>query len=89
MISKIKSYNISIRFFSFKAWPRAQIILLYIDELQSQTCQRHHKYQQGKKIVRMLWEKQQVSQRRIPKEINKFVISSILHMWAYWGIDIQ
>jgi hypothetical protein len=37
-----------MRFFSFKAWPKAQVFLLYIDELQPQTCQRHHKYQQGK-----------------------------------------
>jgi hypothetical protein len=37
-----------MRFFAFKAWPKAQFILLYIYELQSPTCQRHHKYQQGK-----------------------------------------
>ena len=37
-----------MRFFAFKAWPKAQIFLLYIDELQPQTSQRHHKYQQGK-----------------------------------------
>jgi hypothetical protein len=35
-------------FFSFKAYSKAQNFLLYIDELQPQTCQRHHKYQQGK-----------------------------------------
>ena len=34
--------------FASKAWPKAQIFLLYIDELQPQTCQRHRKYQQGK-----------------------------------------
>jgi hypothetical protein len=34
--------------FDFKAWPKAQFILLHIKELQPQTCQRHHKYQQGK-----------------------------------------
>jgi hypothetical protein len=34
--------------FAFKAWPKAQFILLYIDELQPPSCQRHHKYQQGK-----------------------------------------
>jgi hypothetical protein len=34
--------------FASKAWPKAQIFLLYIDELQPKTCQRHHKYQQGK-----------------------------------------
>jgi hypothetical protein len=34
--------------FDFKAWPKAQIFFLYIDELQPQTCQRHQKYQQGK-----------------------------------------
>jgi hypothetical protein len=34
--------------FAFKAWPKAQFILLYIDELQPQTCQKHRKYQQGK-----------------------------------------
>jgi hypothetical protein len=34
--------------FAFKAWPKAQFILLYIDELQLPICQRHHKYQQGK-----------------------------------------
>jgi hypothetical protein len=37
-----------MRFFAFKEWPRAQFILLYIEELQPQTCQRHHKYQQEK-----------------------------------------
>jgi hypothetical protein len=37
-----------MRFFVFKAWPKPQIFLLYIDELQPQTSQRHHKYQQGK-----------------------------------------
>jgi hypothetical protein len=35
-------------FFTFKVWPKAQFILLHIEELQPQTCQRHHKYQQGK-----------------------------------------
>jgi hypothetical protein len=35
-------------FFAFKARPKAQIFLLYIEELQPQTSQRHHKYQQGK-----------------------------------------
>ena len=34
--------------FAFKAWPKAQFILLHIEELQPQTCQRHRKYQQGK-----------------------------------------
>jgi hypothetical protein len=34
--------------FAFKAWPKAQFILLYIEEFQPQTSQRHHKYQQGK-----------------------------------------
>jgi hypothetical protein len=34
--------------FTFKVWPKAQFILLHIEELQPQTCQRHHKYQQGK-----------------------------------------
>jgi hypothetical protein len=34
--------------FAFKACSKAQNFLLYIDELQPQTCQRHHKYQQGK-----------------------------------------
>jgi hypothetical protein len=34
--------------FAFKAWPKAQIFLLYNDELRPQTCQRHHIYQQGK-----------------------------------------
>jgi hypothetical protein len=34
--------------FGFKAWPKAQFILLYIDELQPQICQRHRKYQQEK-----------------------------------------
>jgi hypothetical protein len=38
-----------MRFFAFKAWPKAQFILLHIEELQQQTCQRHQKYQQGKK----------------------------------------
>jgi hypothetical protein len=33
--------------FAFKAWPKAQFILWYIDELQPQTRQRHHKYRQG------------------------------------------
>jgi hypothetical protein len=33
--------------FAFKAWPKAQFILLHIEEFQPQTCQRHHKYQQG------------------------------------------
>jgi hypothetical protein len=27
---------------------KGSIILFYIDELRTQTCQRHHKYQQGK-----------------------------------------
>jgi hypothetical protein len=39
-------YNNEI--FAFKAWPKAQFILLHIEELQPQTCQRYHKYQQGK-----------------------------------------
>jgi hypothetical protein len=43
----------------------------------------------GKKIVGMLWEKKQVSQRSIPKERTKFAFSSILHMWGTWGIDMQ
>ena len=43
----------------------------------------------GKKIVGMHWESQQVSQTRIPKEITKFALSSILHMWEPWGIDMQ
>jgi hypothetical protein len=34
--------------FTFKAWPKAQFILLYIDEHQSQTRQRHQNYRQGK-----------------------------------------
>ena len=34
--------------FAFKAWPKAQFILLHIEQLQPQTWQRHHKYQQGK-----------------------------------------
>jgi hypothetical protein len=27
---------------------KGSIILFYIDKLQTQICQRHHKYQQGK-----------------------------------------
>jgi hypothetical protein len=34
-----------MRFFAFKAWQKAQFILLHIEELQPQTCQRHKKYQ--------------------------------------------
>jgi hypothetical protein len=34
--------------FAFKAWPKAQFTLLYIDELQPQTRQRHQNYRQGK-----------------------------------------
>jgi hypothetical protein len=37
-----------LRLFSFNAWPKAQFILLYNEELQPQACQRHHRYQQGK-----------------------------------------
>jgi hypothetical protein len=33
--------------FASKTCPKAQIFLLYIDELQPQTWRRHHKYQQG------------------------------------------
>jgi hypothetical protein len=44
----MNSCNIPVRFFAFKAWPKAPFILLYIDKLQPPTCQRHHKYQQGK-----------------------------------------
>jgi hypothetical protein len=62
---------------------------LYIDEFQPPTCQRHHNINKGNKIDNMLWEKKQVSQRMMPKEWNKFAIYSILHMWAYWGIDMQ
>jgi hypothetical protein len=40
--------------FYFKARPKAQFILLYIDELQPQIRQRHHKYQEGKNIVEIL-----------------------------------
>jgi hypothetical protein len=47
--------------FAFKAWPKAQFILLYIDELQLPTCQRHHKYQQGKEDSWDALIKQQVS----------------------------
>jgi hypothetical protein len=34
--------------FAFKAWPKAQFILLYVDVIQPQTHQRHHNYQKGK-----------------------------------------
>jgi hypothetical protein len=47
----MKSRNIPMRiylFFAYKARPKAQIFLLYIEELQPQISQRHHKYQQGK-----------------------------------------
>ena len=40
--------------FAFKAWPKAQFILLYIEELQPQTHQRHNNNHQGKEIVEML-----------------------------------
>jgi hypothetical protein len=35
-------------FIALKHGQRINLILLYVDELQPQTCQRHHKYQQGK-----------------------------------------
>jgi hypothetical protein len=34
--------------FTFRVWPKTKIILLHIEELQPQKCQKHHKYQQGK-----------------------------------------
>jgi hypothetical protein len=37
-----------MRFLLSKSWSNAQFILLYIDEIQPQTCQRHQKYQQWK-----------------------------------------
>jgi hypothetical protein len=37
----------------------------------------------------MFSEKQQVSRISIPKERTKFALSSILHMWGTWGIDMQ
>jgi hypothetical protein len=66
--------------FYFKAWPKAQIFFLYIDELQPQTCQRHHKYQQGKEDSWVTLRKATSIKRTIPKERNKLAISSILHM---------
>jgi hypothetical protein len=59
---------------------RLNFILLYIEEHQPQTCQRHHKYQKGKEDSWDALRKQQVLQRRIPKEGTKFALSSILHM---------
>jgi hypothetical protein len=67
-------------FFSFKAWPKAQFILLYIDELQPPTCQRHHKYQQGKVDSWNALRKTTSITKKGTKKRNKFAISSILHM---------
>ena len=36
------------KIFALKHGQRLNFILLYIDQLQPQTYQRHHKYQQGK-----------------------------------------
>jgi hypothetical protein len=45
----MKSCKIPIRFFALKYGQRLNLILLYVDdELQTQTRQRYHKYQQGK-----------------------------------------
>jgi hypothetical protein len=40
--------------FAFKAWPKAQFILLYIDELQPQTHKEVTTIDKGKRIVEML-----------------------------------
>jgi hypothetical protein len=42
-----------------------------------------------RKKVGMFWEKQLVSRISIQKERTKFALSSILHMWETWGIDMQ
>jgi hypothetical protein len=56
--------------FAFKAWPKAQFILLYIDKLQQKICQRHHKYQQRKKDI---WDDLRKS--------NKYPEEEFLHLW--------
>jgi hypothetical protein len=66
--------------FAFKAWTKAQFILLQIEELQPQTCQRHHKYQQGKEDSWDVLRKATSITNKIPKERTKFAHSSILHM---------
>jgi hypothetical protein len=44
----MKSCKIPIRFFALKHGQRLNLILLYVDELQTQTRQKNHNYQQGK-----------------------------------------
>jgi hypothetical protein len=69
-----------MRFLLLKHGQRLKFILLYIDELQPQTCQRHHKYQQGKEDSWDALRKATSITKDDTKERKKFAISSILHM---------
>jgi hypothetical protein len=75
--------------FAFKAWPKAQFILLYIDKLQPQKHQRSHNYRQG---IDDSWDTLRKATSITTKDTklgtNK-ANSSILHIWDYWGINMQ
>ena len=59
--------------------------LWYMNELQPSKISKTSQLTiREVKLVGMFWERQQVSQIRI-----YFAISSILHIRALWGIDMQ
>jgi hypothetical protein len=67
------------------------IISLYINELQTQTHQRHEKYQQGKRRWLGCFEKEKKSHKQSisNKKETRCAISSIVRMCAFSGIDMQ
>jgi hypothetical protein len=80
MISKIKSCKILIRFF-LKHGQRLKLILLYVDELQPQRRQIHHKYQQGKKdSCDALIKATSNIKRILHKRTKKFKFMNIAHV---------
>jgi hypothetical protein len=89
MISKTKSCNIPMRFLLLKHGQSLNLSYCILMNFNHKHVKDITTIDKGKKIVEILWEKQQVSQQRTPKEGTNKANSSMLHIWDYWGIDMQ
>ena len=99
MISK-RSHKHTKKYYDCKHGSCSNFHLWYINELQTPTYQRHHHLEKiNTNKVGMLWERQQVSQKRIILQIHRHgtwedmrnwyaIKLQVWHIWGWWIINM-